>query len=225
VSVEFYYPEESDPGPYPIPASPRREWGSDHHILLVDQGNCILYELYDAAKVGAQWQAGSGAIWNLNSNILRPADWTSADLAGMAILPGLVRYEEVAAGQINHAIRFTAWDHAEGYIWPARHPVPNLQSQYRSLALAPLGSRFRLKASYVIPSSAPAEVKIILQAMKTYGIVLTDTGSEWYISGVPDEHWNNDNLHWFDENLQGKDFEAVDSDLLRISSNSGQAQP
>ena len=120
VTVSFYYPGESDPGPYPIPASPLIEYGSDHHILIVDSSTCTLYEIYDASYSGETWHGGSGAIWNLGSNALRPAGWTSADAAGLPILPGLVRYDEIVSGAINHAVRFTASE-TNGYIWPARH--------------------------------------------------------------------------------------------------------
>jgi hypothetical protein len=122
VPISFYYPGESDPGPYPIPPSAQREWGSDHHVLILQQGTCLLYEVYDASTSngGASWSAGSGAKWNLNSNALRPAGWTSADAAGLPMLPGLMRYDEVAAGEIKHAIRFTISSTA-GYTWPARH--------------------------------------------------------------------------------------------------------
>ena len=214
VSVSFYYPGESDPGPYPIPGSPLIEYGSDHHILIVEQGSCILYELFDASYSGGQWHAGSGAIWNLNSNALRPDTWTSADAAGLPILPGLVRYDEVLSGEINHAIRFTAAN-TNGYIWPARHLTSNNPSAPQ---IPPMGARFRLKASYNI-SGYPAAMQVILQAMKTYGIILADNGSNWYVSGSPDERWNNDMLHLLD-NLTGNDFEAVDMSDLMIDSNS-----
>jgi hypothetical protein len=213
--VEFYYPDESDSGPYPIPENPNREWGSDHHILTIDTDTCTLYEIYDASFENRQWSGGSGAIWDLNSNTLRPADWTSADAAGLPILPGLARYDEIAAGEINHALRFTAEETA-GYIWPARHLTADAQE-----GIPPMGARFRLKADYDI-SGFPQELQVILQAMKTYGIILADNGSNWYISGAPDEHWDNDMLHLLDV-LTGNDFEAVDTSGMMIDSNSGQA--
>jgi len=218
--VSFYYPDESDAGPYPIPANASREWGSDHHILVTDTTANMLYELYDASFDGSRWSAGSGAIWDLNSNNLRKRDWTSADLAGLPILPGLVRFDEVAAGRINHALRFCAFNTAEGYIWPARHPVPDLTGTDHTLSAPPMGARFRLKASYVIPSDVSPSVRIILQAMKEYGIVLADQGSEWYVSGCPDERWNNEELHWLDDNLAGAEFEAVDTSVLMIDRDS-----
>ena len=219
-TVSFEYADESDTGPYPIPDNAAREWGSDHHILLVSESEGRLYELYHASLEGGQWTAGSGAIWDLASNDLRPRGWTSSDLAGFPILPGLVRYDQVSSGAIQHAIRFTAFNTAEGYIWPARHPVPDLTGADHSLDVPPMGARFRLKGSYVIPDSASAEVRVILQAMKEYGIVLADQGSEWYITGCPDERWNNEQLHWLDENLQGSVFEAVDTSSLMISEDS-----
>jgi hypothetical protein len=206
--VDFYYPDESDAGPYPIPDNPKIEYGSDHHILVVDTDDCKLYEIYDAEKINGQWVAGSGAIWDLSSNALRPHDWTSADAAGLPILPGLVRYEEIMAGEINHALRFTTNCSANYYIWPARHKAP-----YGNCAMpVPFGARFRLKANYDIGGFSPA-AQIVLQAMKTYGIVNADNGSGWYVSGAPDENWDNDVLHELDV-LAGSDFEAVDTTSL-----------
>jgi hypothetical protein len=212
---EFYYPDESDPGPYPLAENPKREWGSDHHILTIDTDTCTLYEIYDASFQNGAWSGGSGAIWDLNSNALRPADWTSADAAGLPILPGLVRYEEIASGEITHALRFTVEETA-GYIWPARHQTSDPQD-----GVPPMGARFRLKAEYDI-SGFPVEMQILLQAMKTYGIVLADNGSNWYVSGAPDEQWDNDMLHLLDI-LTGADFEAVDTARIMVHDNSGQA--
>ncbi len=217
-TISFEYASESDKGPYPIPANPLIEYGSDHHLLAVDSSTCTLYEIYDISHSGGKWSAGSGAIWNLNSNALRPDGWTSADAAGLPILPGLVRYEEIQSGQINHAIRFTA-SQTNGYIWPARHLTSDDPD---SPQIPPMGARFRLKASYDI-SGYPSELQVILQAMKTYGIILADNGSNWYISGAPDSHWNNDILHEMD-GLTGDDFEAVDTSGLMVSPNSGQVQ-
>ena len=217
VPVSFYYPTESDPGPYPIPSNPKIEYGSDHHILIVDSSTCTLYELFDASFSGGSWHAGSGAIWNLNSNLLRPDTWTSADAAGLPILPGLVRYDEILSGTIDHAIRFTA-SSTNGYIWPARHLTSDDPSAPQ---IPPMGARFRLKASFNI-SSYPAHMRIILTAMKTYGIILADNGSDWYVSGAPDNRWDNDMLHLLDD-LTGNDFEAVDTSLLMINPHSGAA--
>jgi hypothetical protein len=216
-TVSFYYPEESDPGPYPIPANPQMEYGSDHHILLLDSDTCKLYEIYDASLASGQWSGGSGAIWDLNSNALRPAGWTSSDAAGLPILPGLVRYDEILAGEINHALRFTASNTA-GYIWPARHLTAPA-----SAGIPPMGARFRLKASYDI-SGFPANLQIILRAMKKYGIILADNGAPWYVTGAPDPRWDNDQLHLLDV-LTGNDFEAVDASALMVSPDSGQAAP
>jgi hypothetical protein len=214
-TVDFYYPNESDPGPYPLSANPLREWGSDHHILVVDTDDCRLYELYDASKSGGQWDAGSGAIWDLSSNALRPNTWTSADAAGLPILPGLARYEEVVAGEINHALRFTASQTA-GFIWPARHQTSNAQN-----GIPPMGARFRLKADYNISGFTP-DMQVILRAMKKYGIVLADNGSDWYVSGVPNAGWDNDELHDLDV-LRGSNFEAVDTSELMVDYNSAEA--
>ncbi len=214
VSVSFYYADESDVGPYPIPSSPLIEFGSDHHILIVDSSTCKLYEIYDASYSGGSWHGGSGAIWDLNSNLLRPNTWTSADAAGLPILPGLVRYDEILSGKINHALRFTA-SQTNGYIWPARH----LTSNDAAPQIPPMGARFRLKSSFNI-SGYSTEMQVILQAMKSYGIILADNGSDWYVSGAPDSRWNNDMLHTLDA-LSGNDFEAVDTSLIKVSADSG----
>jgi hypothetical protein len=218
VNVSFYYPTESDPGPYPIPANPLIEFGSDHHLLVLDNSTCTLYEIYAANITGGNWHAGSGAIWDLGLNALRPAGWTSADAAGLPILPGLVRYDEILSGAISHALRFTA-SRTNGYIWPARHLTSDNPA---TPGIPPMGARFRLKSGFNI-SSYPAELQIILRAMKTYGIILADNGSNWYISGAPDERWDNDMLHLLDA-LKGSDFEAVDVSILKVSSDSGEAR-
>ncbi len=215
-TLEFYYPDESDPGPYPIPENPNIEWGGDHHILTVDTDTCTLYEIYDASFNGSSWSGGSGAIWDLNSNALRPDTWTSADAAGLPIFPGLARYDEIVIGEINHALRFTA-EHTAGYIWPARHETSDPIN-----GIPPMGARFRLKADYDI-SGFPHEMQVILQAMKTYGIILADNGSNWYVSGAPDERWDNDMLHLLDV-LTGDDFEAVDTSVLMVDENSGEVK-
>jgi hypothetical protein len=221
VSVSFYYDDESDAGPYPIPADAPIEGGEhsdgDRHVLVVDRDNCVLYELYDAWPQGdGSWEAGSGAIYDLNSNALRPNGWTSADAAGLPVLPGLVRYEEVAAGEIKHALRFTVPQTRKAYVWPARHYASSLTgSQY-----PPMGQRFRLKASFDI-SGYSQQVQVILRALKKYGMILADNGSAWFISGAPDERWNNDVLREL-HNVRGADFEAVDQSSLMVSPNSGQ---
>ena len=181
----FDYSDESDPGPYAVPLNAPIEGGSgstgDRHAIAIDTDACILYELYAANPQAASWTAGSGAIFNLNSNTLRPAGWTSADAAGLPIMPGLARYDEVASGQINHALRFTVPSTLKGYIWPARHLASNLTDP----KYPPMGQRFRLKASFDI-SSYTSDVQVILKALKRYGMIIADNGSSWYISGEPD---------------------------------------
>jgi hypothetical protein len=221
-TVTFDYSDESDAGPYPIPDNVPIEGGSsstgDRHVLLVDTANCILYELYAAyPQTNGTWHAGSGAIFDLKGNQLRPRDWTSADAAGLPILPGLVRYDEVLAGEIKHAIRFTVQVSQKAYLWPARHYA----SSNTSTSVPPMGARFRLKSSFNV-SSFPQEVQVILNAMKKYGIIVADNGSNWYISGVPDERWNNDNLATL-RNVHGSDFEAVDESGLMVNVESAQA--
>jgi len=220
--VTFWWPDESDAGPYPIPPNPPIEGDpngdGDRHILIVDRDNCKLYELYAAHQINGQWHAGSGAIFDLNSNALRPDTWTSADAAGLPILPGLARYDEVAAGEINHALRFTAPQTRSSYVWPARHEASDLTgAQY-----PPMGQRFRLKASFVIDDSFSPHAQVILRALKKYGMILADNGSSWYISGAPDERWDNDVLHELDV-VTGDDFEAVDVSSLLVHPDSGQA--
>ncbi|MEI6291780.1 MAG: hypothetical protein WCP19_15270, partial [Chloroflexota bacterium] len=188
------------------------------HILLVDKSTCTLYEIYDASKGGSNWSGGSGAIWDLASNSMRSAGWTSADAAGLPILPGLVRYDEIVSGKIEHALRFTA-SQTNRYTWPARH----LTSNDSNTDIPPMGARFRLKAGYDI-SGYSAEMQIILTAMKKYGIILADNGSDWYVSGAPDDRWDNDMLHTLDA-LTGSDFEAVDSTGIQVSADSGQVKP
>ncbi|HUI77218.1 MAG TPA: hypothetical protein VLY24_04865 [Bryobacteraceae bacterium] len=217
----FTYSDESDPGPYAIPMNAPIEGGSnssgDRHAIAVDTDNCILYELYSAYPQGASWSAGSGAIFDLKGYTLRPATWTSADAAGLPIFPGLARYDEVAAGAIHHALRFTVPQTQKAYVWPARHYASSLTStQY-----PPMGTRSRLKASFDV-TSYPPEVQVILRALQKYGMIVADNGSAWYISGEPDDRWNNDNLHTIGKVL-GSSFEVVDVSSLMIGLNSGQA--
>jgi len=219
VPVAFDYEHDSDPGPYPIPPNPPIEAGSDRHILIVDRDGCILYELFDAYQQDGLWTAGSGAIFNLRTNGLRPNGWTSADAAGLPILPGLVRYEEVAAGEIRHAIRFTAARTQRAYVWPARHYA----SAITDPNVPPMGQRFRLKASFDISGFSP-DVRVILKAMQLYGIILADNGSNWYISGSPNLLWNDDVLVSELRQVHGSDFEAVDVSGLMIDPDSGQAR-
>ena len=221
VPVNFDYADESDPGPYPIPPDAPIEGGAqsdgDRHILVVDRDHQKLYEVYYAFPVTGGWQAGSGAVWDLASNALRPDGWTSADAAGLPILPGLVRYDEVAAGEIRHAIRFTASQTQRACVWPARHFASSSTDPVRP----PMGQRFRLKSSVDI-SGYPAEVQVIFTAMQRYGLILADNGSNWYISGAPDERWDNDALATAFRSLHGSDFEAVDCTALMMNANSGQ---
>ncbi len=222
VPVDFYYPDESDPGPYPIPTNPPIEGGpdadGDRHILLLQEGTCRLYEIYDAHPLDdGGWEAGSGAIFDLHSNALRPVGWTSADAAGLPILPGLVRYDEVAAGEIAHALRFTAPETQSAFVWPARHFASDLTDE----RYPPMGLRFRLRAGYDMSDFDP-QAQVILRAMQRYGIILADNGSPWYISGTPDERWDNDILHQLDR-LTGDDFEAVDVTSMMIDPDSAKA--
>jgi hypothetical protein len=206
--VTFQYADESDPGPYPIPSNPKIEGDSDRHLISWDTQACYLYEIYDAVLSGGQWTGGSGAIWDLRSDALRPAGWTSADAAGLPILPGLVRYDEVAAGAILHALRFTAPYTAQAYIYPARHQAGCTASN----CLAPMGLRVRLKASVDISGFGP-QAQVILTALKRYGMLLADNGSPWYVTGAPDPGWNDTELHAL-QTLHGSDFEAVDTSSL-----------
>ena len=204
VPVSFGYENQSDPGPYPIPPNAPVEGGSDGHVLVVDRDNWMLYELYQAHRSGDGWHAGSGAIFDLNSNHLRPAGWTSADAAGLPMFPGLVRYEEVCIQkEINHALRFTISRTRHAFVEPARHYA----SGNRDSSVPPMGARFRLKANYDI-SRFPACVQVILQALKTYGMFVSDHGSSWYISGAPDKRWDNDQLLTL-HRVHGSDFEVV----------------
>jgi len=224
VDVVFVYADESDPGPYPIPPDAPIEGGSnsggDRHVLVVDTDNCVLYETFSSyPQSNGSWFAGSGAVFDLRSHLLRPSGWTSADAAGLPILPGLVRYEEVAAGEIRHALRFTAPQTQRKFVWPARHYASSLTaSNY-----PPMGKRFRLKAHFDTSTFAP-EVQVILRALKRYGMILADNGSAWYISGAPDPRWNDDVLVTELRRVTGSDFEAVDETSLIIDANSGQAR-
>ena len=209
VSVAFDYADESDQVRYPIPSAPLIEGGSDHHVLLVNADTCRLYELWDTRQTsGGAWAAGSGATWDLSSNALRPAGWTSADAAGLPILPGLVRYDEVAAGEIDHALRFTAPTTRKTYIYPARHWA----SSSTSAALPPMGLRLRLKATANL-SGLSHDALVIAVALQRYGMILADNGSPWYVSGMSDPRFNDDVLHELDRFL-GSDMQVVDTSGL-----------
>jgi hypothetical protein len=217
-TILFEYADESDSGPYPVPDYPLIEGGSDHHLLIIDRDTKMLYELFAAEKLAdGSWVAGSGAVFNLSDYTLRPSGWTSADAAGLAILPGLVKYDEINAGEINHALRFTAPSTGRAYIWPARHYASSITDP----SYPPMGQRFRLKSSFNT-SGYPPQTRVVLDALKKYGIILSDNGAPWYISGVPDDRWDNDDLHTLHQ-LKGSDFEAVDSSSLIINQNSGKA--
>lgn len=217
--VTFQYADQSDRGPYPIPTNPKIEGGSDRHLLMVQRQKCKLYELFAARRTkNGKWRAGSGAIWELRSNTLRPATWTSADAAGLPVTALVVKYNEVAAGEIKHALRFTASETRREFIWPARHYASDITNE----DVPPMGQRFRLKAVFDV-SPYPPRVQVILNALKKYGMFLADNGSDWYISGAPDERWDNDELHVLGE-IRGSDFEAVDESGLMVDPDSGEAR-
>jgi hypothetical protein len=221
VAVSFQYTSESDPGPYPIPPDAPVEKGDDAHVLVVDRDACKLYELFAAHKnADNSWHAGSGAVFDLRSNALRPLGWTSADAAGLSILAGLVRYDEAESGSIRHAIRFTAALTQDDFLWPARHQAGGSGS----LNVPPMGARFRLKASVDLTRFSDPKVRAIFTAFKEYGIILADNGSNWYISGTPDARWNDDVLVSAFSALEGSDFEAVDVSGLMVDEDSGQAR-
>ena len=214
VPVSFEYADESDPGPYPIPRGVPVEGGrnsdGDRHVIVVDRSRCKLFELFSAYPVdgGRRWRAGSGAIWSLRSNRLRPAGWTSADAAGLPILPGLARYHEVRRGSIDHALRFTVSRTRRAYVYPARHFASSLTDR----DLPPMGLRLRLRAGFDI-SGYPRQSRIILRALKRYGMIVADNGSDWYISGAPNRGWDNDDLHSLG-GVEGRNFEVVDTSSL-----------
>lgn len=214
--VSFYY--NGDPGPYPIPSNVNIQTDSDHHAILIDTTNCVLYELFNLSSHPAGWQAGSGAIFPLNSNQLRPSGWTSADAAGLPIFPGEIQYDELVAGHINHALRVTA-DHTRNqFIWPARHSASwRTDAQY-----PPMGQRFRLKANFDI-TPYPAFVQVILQAAKTYGLILADNGTSWHLTGLGDSRYNDDMMHQLTR-VTDDNFEAVDESSLMMDPNSAQVK-
>ncbi len=221
VPVDFAYADESDPGPYPIPGNPAIEGGpagqGDRHVLVVDQGTCTLYELFYAFPLSnGSWEAGSGAVFDLRSNALRPAGWTSADAAGLPVLAGLARCEEMEAGVIEHALRFTAQRTQRKYVWPARH----FASSITDPDVPPMGQRFRLKAAFDI-SHYSAQTRIVLEALKTYGMILADNGSNWYISGAPGSCWDDDTLVSELRTVTGDAFEAVNVADRMVDPDSG----
>jgi hypothetical protein len=208
VPVSFQYADESDPGPYPIPPDAPIEGGAasqgDRHILVIDRDHWKSYELFAAHPSGPGYDAGSGAIFDLGSNALRPAGWTSADAAGLPIFPGLARYDEVVERKvIRHALRFTAARTRRAYVSPARH----FASESTDPSFPPMGMRVRLKSGFDV-TGFPPSARVVLQALKTYGMFLADNGGNWYISGAPDSRWSDDELNTL-KGLTGNDFEVV----------------
>jgi hypothetical protein len=212
----WWYPSQSDKVPYPIPANANIEHGGDRHILMVDKDNCRLYELYAAEHTPTGWTAGSGATWDMRSNAMRTNGWTSADAAGLPILPGLVRYEEVAANDVRHAIRMTVPITDTTFLWPASHQAGSGTSSH-----FPMGAWIRLRPDFdenlVAPQGRP-----IVRALKTYGGIIADNGSAWYMSGVPDERWDNDQLQTLGR-VKGSDFQVVDASSMKVANNSYQS--
>lgn len=198
------YGPESDPGPYPVPPDAPVEAGSDAHVLVSATGECKLYEMYHAHYNGNGWDAGSGAVFDLRSNKLRPDTWTSADAAGLPILPGLVRFDEVSAGSIKHALRFTAWKTQRGFIHPATHYAGS-----NDLSLPPMGLRLRMKAAYGL-SGYYGQSRVVLEALKRYGMMVADNGGSWFITGARDSRWNDDDLGQI-KRVPSAAFEVVDS--------------
>ena len=214
VPVSFEYASESDRGRHPIPARVPIEGGrgsdGDRHVIVVDRFRCRLHELFAAypEQGGARWRAGSGAVWNLRSNRMRPRGWTSADAAGLPILPGLARYDEVRRGRIDHALRFTAQQTRRAFVYPARHFASDLTDP----SLPAMGQRLRLKRGFQL-SGFPRQSRVVLRALKRYGMILADNGSSWFVSGAPHPGWNNDDLHSL-QRVPGTAFEVVDTSRL-----------
>jgi len=219
VSVSFQYASESDPGPYPVGADTSIENGSDRHALIINRDTCTLYELFGLSGSGTSWSAGSGAIFPLGSDALRPLGWTSADAAGLPIFPGLVRWDEVQAGAIRHAIRFTAQQSDQSFLWPARHQAGTAANP----ALPPMGARFRLKGTYDI-SHFSVQARVIVLAMQHYGLILADNGSNWFFSGTQDVAWPDSLLSEL-KTIPASQFEAIDESALMTSPNSAGITP
>jgi hypothetical protein len=209
VKASFEYADESDRIGYPIPKRVHIEGGSDHHALLLDRDACRLYELGGLEQQGGRWHAWAGAAWSLRSNHVRPAGWTSADAAGLPIFPGLARWDEAKRGVIDHALRFTVQRTRRAYLYPARHYASSLTDAN----LPPMGLRVRLKASFDI-RPFPRQARIMLTALKRYGMLVADNGSNWYISGAPSPWWSNDQLHTLGK-VTGSNFEVVDTSGLK----------
>lgn len=210
VPVDFVeWPEESDPGPYPVPLGAPIEGGGDRHVIAVDRDACVLYELYNATPVGDQWQASNGARFDLRSSALRPLGWTSADAAGLPIFAGLVRYDEVAAGHIDHALRFTVNATQQGFVLPATHYASSSTDVNRP----PMGLRLRLRADYDV-SGYSGQARVVLNALKRYGMIVADNGSNWFITGAADTRWNDTDLDQL-KRVPGSAFEVVDTGPVR----------
>jgi hypothetical protein len=218
VRVRFDYAAESDRVRYPLGRDTRVEGGrgsdGDKHAIVVDRGSCRLYETWNTRVRGARWVAGSGAVWSLRSNALRPEGWTSADAAGLPILPGLLRWAEVRAGRVDHAIRFTTDVTGRHHLWPARHDAGSRSSR----AYPPMGARFRLRAGFSTSGMSPYAVAVV-EAMKTYGLVLADNGSPWYFQGEQHARWPSRLIEDLKQ-IPASAFAAVDTSSLRVSQNS-----
>jgi hypothetical protein len=222
VHVSFTYADESDRVPYPLGADTRIEGGrgssGDRHAIVVDKATCRLYETFATSESSGRWSAGSGAVWSLTSDKLRPDGWTSADAAGLPILPGLLRWNEVKAGRVDHAIRFTTDVSSRHHLWPARHDAGSTESR----AYPPMGARFRLKAGWH-PRGFGAAAKAVVRAMKTYGLVLADNGSPWYFQGEQNAHWPDAMIEQLKQ-IPAVAFVAVDTSSLKVSNGSGATQ-
>lgn len=214
--VRFDYADESDRVRYPLRSSTRVERGSDRHTVVVDRERCRLYETWNTRRTSKGWRAGSGAVWNLRSNALRPSGWTSADAAGLPILPGLLRWSEVRAGHVDHAIRFTAPATAPEYVWPARHQAGDDPSA------PPMGARFRLRSDFDT-SAFSREARTVLAAMQEYGLVLADNGSAWYFQGATSDAWPESLLDEL-KTVPGDAFEAVDTSSMIVARGSARAR-
>jgi len=216
MSVDFTYADESDAGPYPFGSDIHVEGGSDRHAIMLDQDTCTLYELYDAHWNGGSPTAGSGAVFDVTSNALRPAGWTSADAAGLPIMAGLLRYDEVAAGEVDHAIRVTASCTHDAFIWPARHAAGT-----KDRRCPPMGARFRLRAGFDASRFSP-DARAVIRAMKRYGLIVADNGSNWYFTGTSDVRWTGDDVNELKQ-IPASAFQAVDESCLKVSAGSGRA--
>ncbi len=222
VRVSFDYAAESDRVGYPLSDSTLIEGGpgagGDRHAIVVDAATCTLYETWNTRKTARGWTAGSGAVWGLRSNALRRKGWTSADAAGLPILPGLLRYDEVARGRVDHAIRFTTNITDRRFVWPARHQAGSVSDR----SYPPMGARFRLKKSFSTKGFS-RDAKVVIKAMKRYGLVLADNGSPWYFQGTADDRWTGRLVEQL-KRIPASKFQAVDTRPLRVKARSGKAR-